>query len=102
MTTIWVHSPSVLIATALGQLPTSLGYKVQHEPSPTADMALFDLCSHTRPYPPAPPGPTVAMICKGKGDPDLETLLLLGYRGFLTSTEGSQSLITSLGGFKAG
>lgn len=92
MITVWVNSPSRPIAAALTELLLSLGYAVQYEAGPEAEVMLWDLSGSSPPYLPAPLVPTLALVSGGR-DEDLAELLLLGYRGYLPAYTDGTALI---------
>ncbi len=92
MTTVWVSSPSPLLAEALSDLLLSLGYGVQLEAGPDVEVMLCDLCSSRSPYHPAHFIPSLAVICTDASDEELANLLLLGYRGYLPPYSDSKVL----------
>lgn len=83
MLSVWIHSPSQLVAKALGELVTSLGYRVQFEEHPEASLALWDLSCCDEPYTPAPAVPALALLSGSEDDLTFQSLSALGYRNVL-------------------
>lgn len=95
MSTVWIYSPSLLIAKALGELISALGYRVQFEEQPKAELALWDLSCCEWTHLPAPSTPTLALLSGSEAlEPDI--LLTLGYRGFLRDNDGQDALERAL------
>jgi DNA-binding CsgD family transcriptional regulator len=84
---VWVSSPHGVLSQALAHTLRHIGCKVSDAPRPRlgTDVALIDLC-HTSTWPPPPAGiPTLGLVCVGRDD--LPALLLLGYHGYVTSSD---------------
>ncbi len=96
MSTVWIHSPSVLFAKVLGELLCSLGYSVQFEEEPAAEVALWDLSCCECPYPPSPIVPTLALLRGNENELELDELSALGYRGYLAGSDELEALKRAL------
>ncbi len=81
MPRVWIHSPNTIIANALARHISPLGFEVQLEPEPPADIAVWNLCGQHPPFLPPPPLPTLALVCSNREE-ELVELLRLGYRGY--------------------
>jgi hypothetical protein len=96
MLNVWIHSPSLLLAKALGELVSVLGYKVQFEEHPPAELALWDLSCCEDSYPSAPLVPTLALLRGNEDELVLKDLLSLGYRSYLQGDDGEGALKSAL------
>lgn len=79
---IWVYSPNRVVNEGLTRLIESLGYTTQVEPEPPPDLAIWNLCGQHSPSLPAPPVPTLALLCTSHEEEIVE-LLRLGYQGYI-------------------
>jgi DNA-binding NarL/FixJ family response regulator len=88
---VYVHSSHSVIQASLGMLVSSFGYTVTSEPD--AEVAVRELCCYAN-YPPPFTIPTLALIADGEAN--AERVLLLGYRGYVRSSQEASQLKLAL------
>jgi two-component system, NarL family, response regulator LiaR len=99
---VWVSSPHGVLSQALAHTLRHIGCKVSGAARPRlgTDVALIDLC-HTSTWPPPPAGiPTLGLVCAGSED--LPALLLLGYHGYVTSSDPVEVIVKAFEAVRRG
>ena len=97
---VWIRSPIQTVSSGLKILFETLGHNVTFTYEPTAEVALWDLCSSAQ-YESAPVAPpTLALISNRTGDP--AELLRRNYRGYLSPTDGPKRLGLALAAVRRG
>lgn len=92
MPSVRIYSHSRLIAQALGDLVSSLGYSVQFADDPPAELALWDLCCCEASHPPSPFIPPLALLSGNKAELVLQDLVVLRHQGVWQGGEGQEAL----------
>lgn len=90
---IWIDSSHRLLARGLALILAEAGFSAQAEPQGAAACIRDYASSRTRTL--EPPGlPTLALVQRGTAEPELFELLRLGHRGYVTSDDDDQTLVS--------